>query len=62
MVRPCYLKIKDSKGKETVREHWVWDIERFLSSQIAEHAKESASVVTISQEEYRAIAWKDRKI
>lgn len=61
-VRPCYLKVKDAAGNTAVREHWVWDVERFLTAQIEAHAAEGASVVTVSQEEYRAIAWKERKL
>lgn len=52
--RDLYVRHTDENGKTVVREHRVWDADRFLSSQQAEAKKTGgkAAVQQVTREDY----------
>jgi len=56
--RDLYLKYQQA-GKTWIREHRVWDADRFFRSQLADGLKqEEVTLVTVSdRDEYRSTTW-----
>lgn len=58
--RDVYLRHVDKSGHAHLVEHRVWDIDRFVQSQMAAAIKEGGRVEVVTQEQYRAARWPKR--
>ena len=66
LATTIYLRRTQANGKAVVTEHWVWDRELFLASQVAAEqqlqvqGKDHCTIEAVTRAEYTKSNWRRR--